>query len=127
MTRHAPTTQNKGILRGDGLAKRESDLAPGTSASSAAKSLDFLEHKYPYDPWCPVFGWLVSRAGFVRLAADVQITLRHKASWQTRKLARQCGVRVMRGNWRGEILDVVRYRDGIRMVCAHDPTRCRGP
>jgi hypothetical protein len=62
------------------------------------------------------------------LGADVQTTLRHKASHQTRRLAGQCGVKVRRcRGYGGENLDCVHYRDALRMVCAHDPTRCRSP
>ena len=72
---------------------------------------------YPYPPFCRVFGWLVSRGGWIRLD-DLQTSLGHISEYKAKRLLQSHGINVHRCDWHGTELDCLQYRDARRVMAA---------
>lgn len=80
-------------------------------------------YSYPYPPFCRVFGWLISKGGWIRLD-DLRVTLHHLSEWKARRLCESHGITVRVCNWHGDAEPCIRYEEGRRVMAA---VRAREP
>lgn len=103
------------------------DALRSEPAITGAENQLELPFAYPYPPFCRATGMLISKGGWVKML-EVKIAVGNPDPGKLRQILRATGIAVRKCDWRGTILECVRYEEGRRIVAAIEAERrCRSP